>query len=188
MPELRLRTGVMIGGESRRMGAPKQLIEWRGRPLVAPIVDVLSMIRRPLFLGGGPLPDSLAAEERLADAPDHVGPVAGLIAALRHDAVPWIVCACDMPLISEAALEWLVRARRPDTHAVLPVASGRVQPLFALYEPTALPLLERLPESDPSPRRLVRFAGVVTPDVPDTLERAWRNVNRPEDLAEIDRI
>jgi molybdopterin-guanine dinucleotide biosynthesis protein A len=65
---------------------------------------------------------------------------------------------------------------------------GGVEPLFALYEPEARPLLERLAASaNPSFQHLAADSRVATPAPPVELRPAWRNLNTPEELESLRR-
>ena len=179
--------GVLLGGESRRMGRPKQLLELGGRTLVERVVDALEpLVAGVLLLGGGAVPTSLSRLRRATDDPRLRGPLAGILAAFtdRPDAA-WLIAACDLPLITRDAAAWLLAQRAPGVVAVLPrVGAAGIEPLFALYEPDARPLLERLAASpDPSFQHLEGQARVATPQPPDALRAAWRNVNTAEELA-----
>ena len=69
---------------------------------------------------------------------------------------------------------------------MLPRVGGVVQPLLAVYEPQALPLLEAIAmEGAPGPSRLEGMAHVATPEPPSELAECWRGVNTPEELAEL---
>jgi len=178
--------GVFVGGKSSRMGSPKQLLEFRGRTLVDRVVDAIPVrLEGPVLLGSGPLPETLSGHPRIPDAPGLAGPMAGLMAALRWapDAA-WLMVACDQPLISAAAVDWLVDQRRPGRWAILPrLGDGPVEPFLAIYEPQALGLLEGLARSGRwGPRRLAEHANVHCPAPPDELFGSWRNVNTPEEF------
>ncbi|HXT50045.1 MAG TPA: NTP transferase domain-containing protein, partial [Thermoanaerobaculia bacterium] len=128
--------------------------------------------------------DALTAAVRLADAPGVRGPLAGILAARRWDPVTWLIASCDLPRLRAEAVEWLLAQRRPGCWAVLPRAGGVVQPLLAIYEPQALPLLETLAvEGAPGPSRLEGHAHVATPEPPPEIADCWRGVNTPEELA-----
>ena len=55
---------------------------------------------------------------------------------------PVIVLATDLPNLTAAMVTWL--ARRPGSRSVVPVASGRVQPLCARYSPADLDVAKQL--------------------------------------------
>lgn len=70
------------------------------------------------------------ALEILPDAIVGIGPLGGLIALLeRGDA---IAIACDMPFVTRAVFEQLMRA--PAAPIVAPKREGRWEPLFARYQ------------------------------------------------------
>ncbi len=169
----RVLGAVLIGGKSRRMGAPKHQLPWRGRSLMSSVEAALSDYVAEIVLLGG--------HEGLADVPGHEGPIGGILAALAHapDAL-WVVAACDMPLATPEAVGWLLSQWSDDLLAVLPVdASGREQPLLALYGPGCEALLEQAT----GPRALALSDNVATPPIPAGLLPCWRNANTPADLA-----
>jgi molybdopterin-guanine dinucleotide biosynthesis protein A len=181
--------GVLVGGKSNRMGSPKQLIRVGGRTLIDRVVEAIpACLNEPILLGSGPVPETLAGNRRVADAPGIAGPLAGLIAALRWaPSKTWLIVACDQPSISSDAVDWLLAQRRPGRWAIMPrPAEGLVEPFLAVYEPQALGLLERLARSGtPGPWRLAAHGKVASPTPPAELVGSWRNVNTPE---EIDRL
>ena len=179
--------GVLIGGESRRMGSPKHILNTGGRSLLSTVAAVLrSRTERVVILGRGEIPGDVGPLDQLRDAPGSgKGPLAGLLTAFRWaPRVSWIVGACDMPGISTEAVAWLIDQRRPGCWAVIPRdAEGRVQPTLALYEPQAQVLIDSLvSQGMRAARTLVQWPEVQTPTIPDALSRAWINVNTPQDL------
>jgi len=181
-----LFAGVLLGGASSRMGRPKQLLELAGTSFLERVVAAVSgRASQVVLLGAGPVPEACAALLRLPDPPGPAGPLAGLLAALRWaPAATWIVAACDLPLFDAAAVGWLLDRRAPGRWAVLPRSpSGRLEPLAAIYEPQARPLLERLAASgDAAPRHLAEHAKVVTPETPGAIAAALCNVNTAAEL------
>ncbi|HSM52334.1 MAG TPA: molybdenum cofactor guanylyltransferase, partial [Thermoanaerobaculia bacterium] len=136
--------GLLVGGASRRMGTPKQLLEIGGRALgeivataLAPHVETLCL------LGDGEVPPELAGLPRLADLPGIGGPLAGMLAALRaRPGDGWLVAACDQPGLTPEAVAWLVARRGEGELAVLPRrAPGRVEPFPGIDEAAAEPEL-----------------------------------------------
>jgi len=176
--------GILVGGGSRRMGRPKQLLRHRGLTFVERVDAALGeRIADRVLLGSGSVPNTLAGLDWIPDPPGVTGPIAGLLAALRWaPGQTWVVAACDQPLITPEALDWLIGQRRPGRWAVLPRLPWRpVEPFLAVYEPQALPLLERLArEPNPAPRRLADHPKVATPEPPGEMADAWRSVNDPE--------
>lgn len=191
-PEPQVWGCVLIGGRSLRMGEPKHLLLRDGRTWVERTVALLRRVTsQVVIVGAGVLPDSLAELPRVADAWDAVGPLAGLLGAVRaYPSVSWLVAACDMPDIEEQALLWLLNQRRPGVRAVLPSLSGDdlVEPLLAYYDQTCRSALEDMAARGERRIGRLRLAdGVETPCPPQRLHGSWHNINRPEDLSTTDR-
>jgi molybdopterin-guanine dinucleotide biosynthesis protein MobB len=178
--------GLLIGGASRRMGRPKQLLEVDGRTFAERIVDVLRPhVDDVVLLGFGEIPPSLTGLVRIPDSRGPGGPVAGLTAGLRWSpGAAWLMVACDQPGVSGEAVRWLLDQRRPGRWAVLPrLSDGPVEPLLAVYEPQAAALLERLiRDGRPAPRHLAGHPRVACPTPPSELGDAWLAIDTPEDF------
>ncbi len=178
--------GLLVGGASRRMGRPKQLLELGGRTLAETAAGALAPhVERVVLLGGGTVPAALERCQRLPDPPGLAGPLAGILAALRWaPRAAWAIAACDLPAVGPEAVAWLVGQRRPGRRAVLPrLPAGRVEPLLAVYEPHAAAVLEALAARGRlAPRELAGAPGVATPEPPPELAGAWADVDTPGDL------
>lgn len=183
--------GVLVGGASRRFGSPKALARLEGRTLLERVVDALRPVVREVYLLGrgpetalGPVP----VHGRLEDAPGAAGPLAGIVAALRHlPGAAWLIAGCDQGLLTREACSWLVAQRKPGFLAVLPRRSSqRVEPFPAIYEPGIAGELERLlAQACFSLQPLASSPGVSTPSIPESLQPAWSSFDRPEQLLEV---
>src|SRR5690349_17687076 len=98
---------ILAGGESRRMGRPKAWLDFRGRPLLAHMVERLSTRFEEIIVVGAPgqeLPDTSARVVR--DEVSGKGPVAGLATGLRAVSSPLaFVTAVDVPLFQLQVVE-----------------------------------------------------------------------------------
>ena len=178
--------GVLVGGSSRRMGRPKQLLEIGGATMVERVVSALAAEVDEVFLiGAGPVPADIDGLSRVSDDDGCEGPMAGILGGLHaRDDACWIVSPCDLPLLRAAAVRWLLGQRRHGACAVLPALNGFVEPLFALYEPGARTLLERAAATgELALHRMAANERVVTVEVPADLQECWFNANTPHDLA-----
>lgn len=178
-----LAAGILIGGASRRMGQPKQLMRAGNTTWLERIVaSVQSEVGNVVLLGTGQVPPSLLGLPVLPDAPDKNGPLAGIVAAMRWSpGVSWIFLACDLPQISSTAVAWLLGQRAPGVWAILPRLQGSqaVEPLFALYEFRA----RRSLESSNAPSDLAHRPKVMIPELPPGIASAWANMNTQADVA-----
>ncbi|MCH8819841.1 MAG: molybdopterin-guanine dinucleotide biosynthesis protein B [Acidobacteria bacterium] len=179
---------VLIGGKSRRMGYPKHLIETNGKTWIQRTVEVLVPLTSQVVVAGGTSEMSKAVH--LADVPDVHGPMAGVLSAMRWAPhASWLVVACDLPLLSGPALEWLLSTRSPGVWATLPQFKGsgrRLESLLAHYDYRARQLIEDLATQDEfSLSQLGSHQKVITPDPPLALAPAWQDVDTPAQLEQV---
>jgi molybdopterin-guanine dinucleotide biosynthesis protein A len=134
--------GVLVGGASRRMGgSPKGLLLVDGESIVARLLRIVRALDLEVLLVGDlDVYDAIGAT-RIADAARDRGPLAGVVALLRHaggrDA---IALACDLPRAPPSVVDRL--ARSADATCA-PKIEGRWQPLVARWGASVLPLAER---------------------------------------------
>lgn len=195
---------VLAGGESRRLGRNKALVDFAGEPL---ILRALKSLRdagfEPWIAGARAELDRFAPV--IADAEPGRGPLGGVCAALAACQEPRAVfIPVDLPLLPASLISFLVR-RAAITAAPVTVTSisGFAQTFPAVVDHTALPGLEdalrqgrrgcysafeaaalSLPRSVAViPVEYLAQAGQVTH--PDGLPPAmwFLNVNSPADLA-----
>ncbi len=131
----RVLVGVLVGGESRRMGgSPKGLLRvstgetilerWGG------IFDRLGIER--VLVGARPEYEVLGWRT-LADDPAAHGPLAGLLSLLSEAGDRYaIAVACDMPYVGDDLVRRLLEAG--DATVVAPRREDRWEPLFARYD------------------------------------------------------
>jgi molybdenum cofactor guanylyltransferase len=140
---------VLTGGDSLRMGEDKALLDAGGEPQLQATLRLLQKHAQPCFvsLRAGQRNEPLRSRmQQIVDGIDGIGPAAGLLAA--HAAYPqaaWLVVACDLPLLDDAALEALIRAR-DGRHAAIGYRGNHddlPEPLCTLWEPAALDRLEQ---------------------------------------------
>lgn len=127
--------GIFVGGQSRRMGGqPKgRLVSPDGVPIVTRWASLFEALRIPAVLVGDAAAYRDLGLAAIADDPGAAGPLAGLIALLRHAGDGHtIAVACDMPYVSRHLLERLAAA--PPASIVAPKRAGRWEPFFARYD------------------------------------------------------
>ncbi len=179
---------VLIGGKSQRMGAPKHLLEYEGKTWLERIIAVLQhKTEKNVIVGKGDLPETLKDTLRLPDIEECSGPMAGILSAMRWAPyASWIVCACDLPWISPASLDWLCRQRQVGRWIVMPSIpkKNKVEPLYAFYEFRAASFVEKqVAEGNYKLSDLAKHPNTIVKIPPDELQSSWFNVNSNEDLA-----
>ena len=153
-------TGILlVGGQSRRFGSPKEFAEYRGETLREHAWRLLGeACDERIAVGRGGLPDP------------GTGPVAAIAAGLRaatHELA--VVIPVDMPLLTVGALHVLADACRD-------AAVSQAGPLPCAIRRTALPELER------GERRLRSVLEQLDAVVVTLADDMLANVNEPRDL------
>lgn len=170
-------------------GRDKALVEFRGRPLLAWVVDALREVSVEVIVVSNRAEVHGAYGARVV--PDHeppCGPLGGIAAGLGAAGCELgVVVACDMPYLRADFLRLLIRrAARAD--AVVPRVGNDYEPLHAVYRRTCLPAIERRIAA----RDLAAFSFFPDVRLEVIAESAWRivdpdgcstlNINTPEDL------
>lgn len=106
---------LLAGGQSRRMGSDKALLDWQGRPLIAHMLDLLRRAGAARVVVSGDRPDWPG----VPDAWPGRGPVGGLASTLPHcpdGAV--VVVPIDLPCLVPGRISRLLAEleRAPATH------------------------------------------------------------------------
>lgn len=139
-----LCAGILLtGGRSRRMGRDKASLPVGGATLAERTAAILSRRCSPAVEVG---PGHSGLRSVTEDRPGE-GPLAAVVAgwvALQDEGWrgPVVVVATDLPMLTDRFVTWI--AGRPGDRSVVPVASGRVQPLCARYSPADLDLARSL--------------------------------------------
>lgn len=134
---------ILAGGRSSRMGTDKGLMDFRGKPMIESVGDVL----RPLFsniviVSNNPAYTKFGFEVIPDDIPA-AGPLGGIITGLRFSKTDWsFFVACDMPLVSVPVIETLTNLTEQPSSSVSDVIlyqkDSRFEPLCALYHKKSL--------------------------------------------------
>jgi len=134
---------VLAGGESRRMGRDKALVEFAGEPLVARAIGILREAGlEPRIAGACATLDVFAPV--IADAEPGRGPLGGICAALAACADQWAVfLPVDLPLLPASLIAYLIRRTEVTQSAVtLASAAGFAQTFPSVLDRVLLPALE----------------------------------------------
>jgi len=180
---------ILAGGESSRMGRDKALLELDGAPLVVRTARLVEAVVGPPTIVGEGGPYRELGLRVLADDWPSAGPLGGIATALAGSEAPWnLIVACDLPHLTREWLEYLVeRARRTQADAVLPMSTGGVEPLCAMYhqrcEPAIRAALERGTRkvTDGLKELLVEMIGPLEWKSFDSEGLLFKNMNSPED-------
>ncbi len=187
---VQMTVAILAGGQSRRMGTDKARLEVDGTPLLERVARAALAADFSVLVVGRARPDDWPLEG-VAFTPDigpGRGPLGGLETALRLTQSPILALACDLPILTGTALRWL--ANCADDHGGphgLAVRNGEQwEPLFSVYAPVCLPLIEeRLAKGRLSLHALFESGDFGTIDAPDWVAAQLVNANTPEEWARI---
>ncbi|RYU94560.1 NTP transferase domain-containing protein [Emticicia agri] len=132
---------ILIGGKSSRMGTDKSLLNYHGLSQREYLFQLLSKFCSDVYFSSRQ--EQGLSENVIIDTLAN-GPASGVLSAFEYNPeTAWLVLACDMPLVSEEALEILVRHRNPGKMATAfynPEINAP-EPLITIYEPKTYPLM-----------------------------------------------
>ena len=180
---------VLAGGKSQRMGEDKGLLDFHGQPQRLHMADLLSKFCEKTFLSCRPdqVDEMNGKYPALPDTFHGLGPMGAILSAFREEPnTAWLVVACDLPLLDETTLGFLVENRNPSemSTSFLSPVTNFPEPLICIWEPRAYPtLLDFLSQGYSCPRKALINSPIELLKVPDA--NALRNVNTPEELAEV---
>ena len=191
---------ILAGGRSSRMGSDKAFLALGGDTLIGHVTRRLSSQVSSIWLNAPPgFPDTLPLPVLPDAVPGQVGPLAGVLAGLRHiptgQAHHILTAPCDSPFFP-SDLAARLQNEADDEEAIIVAASAdRLHPVFGLW-PFAI--AEDLAHwlDDPDNRRIHAFLRrhlLVTVDFPlmemplGSLDPFF-NINTPEDLEQARRF
>jgi molybdenum cofactor guanylyltransferase len=134
---------VLAGGSSTRMQRDKASLQYRGKAQLDRAFELAARHCTEVFVSvrAAQVADpARAAHPLLVDSVPGEGPIVGIrsgLAAFPH--VAWLVIACDLPFLPDAALDLLLLERDPDSLATafLSAHDNLPEPLCAVWEPAA---------------------------------------------------
>ncbi|HWG71115.1 MAG TPA: molybdenum cofactor guanylyltransferase [Steroidobacteraceae bacterium] len=180
---------ILAGGSSSRMHRDKAALRYGGKSQLDRVFELAQRHLAEVFVSVRA--DQVAEPTRaqhamILDSIEGTGPIVGIRSGLAEfpgDA--WLVIACDLPFLSDAALSRLLRERDSSVLATAyrSAHDGLPEPLCAIWEPAAAAALADYQAGGGTcPRKfLIRHpARLLEPDD----SRALDNVNTPEEYTE----
>ena len=179
---------ILAGGSSSRMKRDKAALLYQGESQLDRACALAGRHVGRVFVSvrAGQDTDPVRARRPLIiDSVAGGGPIVGVRSALAaHPNVAWLVLACDLPFLSDAALSYLLAERDPSLMATAyrSAHDGLPEPLCAVWEPRAANELAAYQAGGGTcPRKFLMHRAV---KILEPLDRqALDNVNTPEEYA-----
>lgn len=174
---------VQAGGKGTRLGGvPKGLIRLGNDRAIDRLLRLAEERRWPAWIVANvPEPYAELDAPIAADVVPGRGAPGGVVTALSVARTEWVLTVgCDMPFVTQEAIDALLAERAPEVDVVCFQREGRLEPLLGLYRRSLLTAFAARLEAQPSLQSLIRSARcrVLEPDDPSVLD----SLNTPEDL------
>lgn len=140
---------IVCGGESRRMGQSKPHLPFGNETMLERVVRIVSPTVEEVVLLTSKVQDLPPLPYDYVELPDRVeqqGPAVAIYEGLKY-VTGWaeatIVLGCDLPLVTQPAIEYLFTQLSPHD-AVIPRHESMPQPLAAVYANRAMETFEKI--------------------------------------------
>jgi molybdopterin-guanine dinucleotide biosynthesis protein A len=180
---------ILAGGSSSRMHRDKAALKYQGASQLERAFELAARHVAKAFISvrANQASDPARAHKpMIVDSIAGEGPIIGIRSALAaFPQAAWLVLACDLPFLSDAALHQLLRERDPTRFATAYKSAhdGLPEPLCAIWEPSAAAALAAYAAGGGHcPRKFLssHAARLVEPSDRHALD----NVNTPEEYLE----
>jgi molybdenum cofactor guanylyltransferase len=188
-------TGIILaGGNSRRMGENKALMEINGEKNIERIFKkVKEVTSEVVIITNEPVLYEFLNTNIVEDMIKDKGPLAGIHAGILSSSTEYnFITACDLPFFNERiAAYFLSLTNEHNSDVIIPFIEGRFHPLFAVYRSSILPVVEECLSQDKLrifdlleklnvykvTEKELESLGMSKQEITD----AFFNMNRPED-------
>jgi len=187
---------VLAGGKSTRFGEPKLTANLNGKHLVEYPLQSMIVAGFETIIVAKPateIPPNIAASTHVLREPGNpFHPFVGVLCALEYGKFqrPIIALACDMPCIPPKLLTAL---QEHPGDVVIPRVNSFLQPLCALYRPSATPFLKDalISQRSATATILMTTHTLLTEDALQDFgdpQQMFRDVDNPQQLLELTRV
>lgn len=185
---LNLKGLILSGGMSTRMGTEKRLLNYHGKSQEQYLYELMKPFCDEVFV-------SINANQQtelpfIQDIEIAVkSPIVGIFSAFQQfPESAWLVIACDMPLVSQETIEFLLKNRNPDKYATAfeNPEEHFPEPLLTIFEAKFYePLMEFIKKGNKATIRLLQSLDIELLQVPDA--QMLKNVNTLEEFRSFQR-
>jgi molybdenum cofactor cytidylyltransferase len=179
---------ILAAGSSSRMGSPKQLIDWHGKPLLRHLAEQAIATQAPIAIILGANADAIRpslhglSAQIVVNEHWHEGMSSSIRLAAQHiEADALLLMVCDQPLVTTAHLHALLDAARNRSASIIASEYANALGVPALFDRSMFDELARL-EGQQGAKAIIQrhrtavqniaFAdGAMDLDTPDDVDR-----------------
>ncbi len=180
-------TGIILaGGKSKRMGADKALIRFRGEILIQHAINLLQPVCKPILVSSNNQGHEKFGCPVVPDEILNCGPLGGIYSALKRSTTDWnFVISIDCPFVTEELVHFL-SSEIGESDCLIPKHSSGLEPLVAFYHKKSIAKMEAsIMGGDFKMHNFIEKADSRIIDVQDYVVRnplLFKNLNSQEDL------
>lgn len=180
-------TGIILaGGLSKRMGTDKALIQHNGKTLLENAIEICKPACKSIIISSNNPEHGKYGHPLIADVIQDCGPIGGIYSCLEKSDTDWnFVISVDTPFVTGDFIEFLL-LQTGNFDAVIPLHSGKTEPLIALYNKTCLTVMQsqiRLNQFKlQTALALLKTHFIEVDQWLNKTSLLFKNLNRPEDL------
>lgn len=182
----KLKGIVLAGGKSLRFGGDKALAEINGERLIEKSVKLLQSLDLETVVIANSTRDYSFLDCQIENdlIPDK-GPLGGLHTAVNlFPNGGFLVLTCDMPYLTQSALELLIQAYKPDHVTLFKLSNKMIQPFPGIYPASSLRhIVNLLEQRDLSMHAFLKTIQSLTLISPPMDASLFTNINFQKDLS-----
>lgn len=178
---------ILCGGKSSRMGTDKALQLLKGQTFLSYITKAITPITSSIQLVTSNPKHNNLGFKCITDIELEKGPVSAITSALSETNTPVnLILSCDIPLINQNLLNWLVENHVSSFDATIICHNKKQMPLVAVYHKRCLPTFKtHLQKNQLKLMTVLNDLNVNYLEVPKVWEAQLANINTVKQLNQI---
>jgi len=186
---MKLTAIILAGGKSKRMGANKALIPYRGKALIQYSIDLARCFTNDIIISANTGELAHLGYRIVPDLLPIPAPLTGIHAALLSSKTSWnLVLTCDMPNVTRDLIDQMIPLLTDSIRIVIPFHNGYTEPLCGFYHASLTAEIERNFSLEKySPLDLIaktphHYLAIETLPGVSSMDFLFKNVNKKQDL------
>jgi molybdopterin-guanine dinucleotide biosynthesis protein A len=185
--KVELNAAILVGGQSKRMGKDKFLLDYGKGHHPYYLKEVLEKQQpiKKIYYSGREEQESNLKGNWITDSFLRMGPLGGILSLFqKQPQSAWLVVGCDLACIQTEIIDYLISHRNPLKHGTFFKSSQGdwLETLVGIYEPSIIPSLHfSLAKQQYSLQKILRSRSIEMLTIPEQFEEQLFNANTPEE-------